>query len=169
MTAAEITPKYYNKQTNIPVVGRLTKVAQSDWIVLPYPGVSNFRANNYAGGSETTLTYGTAAISNAGTAYTALTKQLVLTTAKITRKPPYYLQTTSGELIFVYIDSDTTSAAPTVECIRGCLGTTASATGIANGNTVYIKNIVILGQSSTGITDFSFTPMPFEPKGSEFT
>ncbi len=169
MAAAEITPKYYNKQTTIPVVGRFLKAAQSDWIVLPYPGVERMRGNLYTGAAETTFTYGTATINNGGAAYTASTKQLVLASAKITRRAPYYIQTTSGELIFVYVDSDTTSAAPTVECIRGCLGTTASATGIANGNTIYIKNIVVFGQSSTGYTDFSFMPMPWEPKGSEFT
>jgi len=169
MAAAEITPKYHNKQTAIPVIGRFLKAAQSDWIVLPYPGVIKFLATWYTGAAETTISFGTATISNAGTAYTATTKSIVLSSAKITRKPPFYIQTTSGELIYVYVDSDVTSATPTWELIRGCMGTTASATGLANGNTVYIKNMVILGQSTTTqYADFSFYPMPFEPKGNQY-
>ncbi len=166
--ASEITPKYYNKQTNIPVVGRFEKAATADWIVLPYPGVTNIRMTLYTGADDGTLTFGTAAIANAGTAYTATDNTLVIGTAAITRQVPYYLQTSSGELIYVYQDSAPGTNTATIKVIRGCLGTTASATGVANTNTMYIKNLVISGAATTGFVDFEFIPMPWEPKGNEY-
>ena len=114
----------------------------------------------YTGALETTLTYGTAAINNAGTAYTATSTTIVIASGAITRVPPYYIETTSGELIYVLSDSAADNAASTLTVQRGCLGTTASATGLANSNTVYIKNIVVFGQATTGYVTFEFTPMP---------
>jgi len=166
--ASEITPKVWNYQHEVPVKGRFLKAATSDWIVLPYPGAANIRGNLYTGAQETTLTFGTAAINNSGTAYTATDTSIVVTTGKITRQVPYYIQTTSGEIIMVVSESAVGSADSTLKVIRGCLGTTASLTGVAHTNTVYIKNIVVFGQATTGYVDFEFNPLPMEPKAKLF-
>lgn len=162
MAAAEITPKYWNDVHAFPVKGRFTQAAASDWIVLPYPGAKNIKATTYEGTEETSFTYGTAAINNSGTAYTATTTSIVVGTGKITRQVPYYIQTTSGELIYVYSETAAGNAASTLSVIRGCLGTTASATGLAHTNTVYIQNIIIFGTATVGVVDFEFTPLPYE-------
>jgi hypothetical protein len=164
MAAAEITPKYFNMQGSIPVVGRFVKAAQSDWIVLPYPGVFNIRGTLYTGADDASLTYGTIVVNNKGTAYSATSTSIVGDAAVITRQTPYYIQTTSGEIILVVTDATPGTSVATLTVIRGCLGTTASATGLADDNTVYIKNMVVFGANSTGVVDFIFNPMPHEPK-----
>ena len=164
MAAAEITEKVFNYNGVIPVVGRFVKANTSDWIVLGgYPGVINLRGTLYTGADETTLTFGTAAINNGGTAYSATDTSIVIGSGTITRVPPYYIQTTSGEIILVLEDSAPTNAASTLTIKRGCLGTTASATGLVNTNTVYIRNIVVFGQATSGVVGFEFIPMPPNP------
>lgn len=167
--ASEITPKYWNYQHEVPVKGRFVKAAQSDWIVLPYPGVTNIRGNLYTGAQETTLTYATMVANNKGTAYTALDTSIVADAAVITRQPPYYLQTTSGEIMMVTTDATPGTAVGTLTVIRGCLGTTASATGLADDDVWYIKNMVVFGQNTTGVVDFEFTPLPMEPRAKLYT
>jgi hypothetical protein len=165
MAAAEITPKYFNLQGSVPVVGRFLKVTQADWIVLPYPGVLNIRGTLYTGADEATLSFGTITVNNKGTAYTATDTAIVGDAAAITRQTPYYIQTTSGELILVTVDATpATSTATLSGLVRGCLGTTASATGLADDNTVYIRNMVVFGAATTGYVGFVAYPMPREPK-----
>lgn len=164
MAAAEITEKTFPVQGSIRVVGRFDKATQNDWIVLPYPGVSGFKAALYTGADEGTLTFGTALVDNKGTAYGATDTTIHVDTAKITRLPPYYVQTSSGEIMMVIADGDTDGAECDLTVIRGCLGTIASATGVADDNTLYIKNIIIFGAATTGFVDFEFAPLPMEPK-----
>jgi len=168
MAAAEITPKYFNMQGSVRVVGRFVKVTQSDWIVVPYPGVSGLKAALYTGADDGTLTYGTITVNNKGTAYTATTTSIVGDAASITRQTPYYVQSSSGEIAMVVTDATPTTAVATLSVIRGCLGTTASATGFADDNTLYIKNMIVFGANSTGVVDFEFTPLPKEPKAQLF-
>lgn len=168
MVAAEITGKYFNKQTAIPVVGRFLQATTSDWTVVPYPGVAGLVATLPTGGAAAITGFGTVTINNDSTAYTALSNQIVIKSGAITRKVPYYLQTSSGELIYVYNETAADNAASTLDVIRGCLGTTASLTGLADDSTLYIKNYIIWGANGAYYIDFSFVPMPWEPKGSEF-
>jgi hypothetical protein len=167
MTAASnITEKIYNMNGVIPVVGRFLKAATADWITLgDYPGVINLRGTLYTGADEATLSWGTALIDNAaGSAYTATTTSIVIKSGVITRSAiPYYVQTSSGEIIMVMTDSAVGSAGATLTIKRGCLGTTASATGLADGNTLYIRNIVVFGAATTGYVGFEFLPMPSDP------
>lgn len=165
MTAAEITEKVFNYNGEIPVVFRFVKVSTGDWVVFGgVPGVINCRGTLYTGADEATLTYGTAAINNSGTAYSATDTSIVIGTAAITRVPPYYIQTTSGEIILVVADSAPTTNAGTLTVKRGCLGTTASATGLAHTNTVYILNIVYFGAATSGVVTGKFTPLPTNTK-----
>lgn len=168
MAAAEITPKYFNLQGSIPVVGRFTKATQADWIVLPYPGCFNLRGTLYTGADEATLSNGTITVNNKGTAYAATTTAIVGDAAAITRQTPYYVQSSSGELMLVTTDATPTTSTATLTVVRGCLGTTASATGLADDNTLYIKNMVIFGAATTGVVGFTFIPMPYEPKANLF-
>ena len=170
--ASEITPKYYNKQTAIPVVGRFEKAATSDWIVLPYPGVTNMRLTLYTGADDATLTYGTITVHNKGTAYTATDTAIIgdaVSPVGAIRQCPYYVQTTSGEIMMVIQDTTPTTSTQTLTVIRGCLGTTASLTGLADDAVLYVKNIIVSGAATTGFVDFEFLPMPWEPKGIEYT
>jgi hypothetical protein len=169
--ASEITPKYYNKQTNIPVVGRFTKAATADWIVLPYPGCTSMRMTLYTGADDATLTYGTATVNNKGTAYTATDTAIVVDAGTITRQCPYYVQAgaTGGEIMMVTSETAVGSSASTLTVIRGCLGTTAAVASVVDDVVLYIKNIVVSGAATTGVVDFDFIPMPWEPKGIEYT
>lgn len=166
MAAAEITPKYFNKQGSVLVVGRFLKATTADWIVLPYPGVQNIVAHLYTGAEEGTLTFGSAVVNNKGTAYTATTSSIVVDAGTLTRQTPYYVQAgaTGGEIMLVTNETAKDNAASTLTVIRGCLGTTAAAASVADDVVLYIKNIVVFGAATTGYVDFSFFPMPAEPK-----
>lgn len=168
MAAAEITPKYWNLQGSIPVVGRFLKVTQADWIVLPYPGVFNVRGTLYTGADEATLSFATIIVNNKGTAYTATSTSIVGDAAVITRQTPYYVQTSSGEIMMVVTDATPGTAVATLTVIRGCLGTTASATGLADDNTLYVRNMIVFGAATTGYVGFVAYPMPGEPKAPLF-
>lgn len=169
MTAAEITEKVYAENGWIKHTGRFLKAATADWVVFAGSatdhvlGVINCRGTLYTGADEGSLTYGTATINNSGTAYTATTTSIVIASGAITRVPPYYIQTTSGEIILVEADSAADNAAATLTIKRGCLGTTASATGLANSNTIYLKQIVYFSAATSGYVDFEYTPMPNVP------
>ena len=169
MTAAEITEKVYAENGWIKHTGRFLKANTADWVVFAGTatdhvlGVINCRGTLYTGADEATLTYGTATINNSGTAYTATSTSIVIASGAITRVPPYYIQTTSGEIILVETETAADNAASTLTIKRGCLGTTASATGLANSNTVYIKQIVYFGAATSGYVDFEYTPMPNVP------
>jgi len=169
MTAAEITEKVYAENGWIKHTGRFLKANTADWVVFAGTatdhvlGVINCRGTLYTGADEATLTYGTATINNSGTAYTATSTSIVIASGAITRVPPYYIQTTSGEIILVETETAANNAASTLTIKRGCLGTTASATGLAHSNTVYIKQIVYFGAATSGYVDFEYTPMPNVP------
>ena len=165
MTAASNEAKtVFNYNGHIPVIFSFTKAATSDWTVFgDYPGVIDCRGTLYTGADESTLTYGTAAIDNSGTAYTATSTSIVIKSGAITRVPPYYVQTTSGEIMMVISETAAGVAASTLTVKRGCLGTTASLTGLANNNTVYIMNIIYWGAATTGLITGRFLPMPEQP------
>ena len=175
MTAAEITEKVYAENGWIKHTGRFLKAATADWVTFAGTatdhvlGVINCRGTLYTGADEATLTYGTAAINNSGTAYSATTTEIVIASGVITRVPPYYFQTTSGEIILVTAETAAGAAASTLTIKRGCLGTTASATGLAHTNTIYLKQIVIFGAATTGYVDFEYTPMPTTEDAGVFT
>jgi hypothetical protein len=167
MAAAEITPTYANMQGSVPVIGRFTKVTQADWVVVPYPGISGLEARLAAGTPETIAgtTWGTAAVNNKGTAYTAATIDIVIDAGVITRQTPYYVQTAvGGELMLVVNETAVGNAASTLTVVRGCLGTTAAAANVADDVALYIRNMVVFGSATTGIIEFHFFPLPMEPK-----
>jgi len=164
--AGVITQVDFTNQSENRISGRFLKSATGDWVVFPEPGVSaNFSAYLYTGALETTLTHPTMQVLNVGEAYTATTTSIVYDTATPNTRLAggYYLQTSSGEILWVVADSGYTGTTGTLTVQRGALGTTASATGLANTNVLYIMNTIVFGQATTGYVIFSYTPMPSEP------
>ena len=68
----------------------------------------------------------------------------------ISRVPPFYVLTAGGEIMEVLSETDSTNANSTWTVRRGCLGTTASATGLAATNLVGIMNIIFMGANNVG-------------------
>jgi hypothetical protein len=171
-SAADITATLYKSRAQglVPINLRVTKVTQADWInikgvrgVWPPTGNTQTITANVA----ETFTYGAATINNSGTAYTATDTSIVIGTAATGRKAPYYLRTGSGEIMEVTADSAPTTNAGTLTVVRGVLGTTASATGLAHTNVCAILNCLILGSSTVGVTDIRAAPMVGEPTPSD--
>jgi hypothetical protein len=171
-SAADITATLYKSRAQgiMPINLRVTKVTQADWIniagvrgIWPPTGNVITTAANFA----ETFTYGAMSVNNGGTAYTATDTSIVVGTAVGTRKVPYYVKTGSGEIMEVTADSAPTTTAGTLTVLRGVLGTTASATGLANTNVLAVLNQVILGTANVGITDIHAFPMVGEPTPSD--
>lgn len=171
MAAAQITPKVFPMQGTTLILVKMQKVTASDWICLgdaTYPSKHVKGAIMLAGHgtststslNETVPTYGVATINNSGTAYSATSTSIVISTGTITRVAPYYIKTAGGEIIEVLADSAEDNAAATLTIRRGCLGTTASATGLANGNVVSILNMFVLAANCVGPEDLVFFPYP---------
>ncbi len=168
MAAAQITPVSWSVFHGVTRALRLNKVTQNDWIFLPDTGTTNPVIQNYAG-TVGTFTFGTGVIYNASTAYTATTSSIYVTNLPNgiynsgVYRTPFYVETTSGEIIQVVKNAADTASSATWTVIRGALGTTASATGLALGNTVYVKNILTLTDAGTGYTYVTYVPLPEDP------
>lgn len=177
MTAAEITEKSANMMHLVPVVVRANKAAQNDWVVVEnVPGVyivdhgfTNQTSTATGQGVVETLTYGKLQINNGGSAYTATTTSIAYNNGTGgTRTLPYYVRTVSGEIALVRADSGAATTSGTLTVERAALGTTASATGLANDDWVEVMNQVILGSATVGYTTFTVLPMPQDPKFAMF-
>lgn len=169
MSADAILPKEFNTQHIMPEIIKVQKVTQSDWINLGVKGVVDFRAHTTPVGAaanvEETWTFGPGDIDNGGTAYTATTTSIVVDgmlygTGTNPRLPPYYIITGGGEVIEVLADSLPLTAAGTLTIRRGCLGTTATATGLANNDRFSILNQIVLTSSTVGFTLGQAFPLP---------
>jgi len=172
MTAADLSAVLYKSKNQgvMPLNLMVTKVTQNDWIAIagvrgvwfPVGVVATTAAN-----TAETFTYGTLAINNAGTAYSATDTSIVVGTVKATRKVPYYVLTGGGEIMEVTADSAPTTTAATLTVRRGVLGITASATGLANTNVCHILNQLILTSSAVGTLLIRASPMVGEPTPSD--
>jgi len=161
MAAAAIVPKTFRLEHLVPILIRLQKVTQADWInltgikgvILPSgPGITS--SANATANAVDTFAYGNIVINNGGVAYTATTTSLAvdgaLADATTTRQVPYYLKTGSGEIMEVIGDSTPEAADGTLTVRRGCLGTTASATGLANNDNMTIMNQIVMAGAVVG-------------------
>ena len=72
---------------------------------------------------------------------------------------PYYILTAGGEVIEVTADTGAATTTGTLTVVRGRLCTTASATGLANGNVCIILNQVFLSSSTVGPALIYASPM----------
>ena len=157
----------FNTQHVMPVIVTLTTATSGDWTTLPYMGFFPLAGTtaSIAANAAPAFTYATAAVNNGGAAYTATSTSIVVGTAAVTRSAtPYYVLTGGGEIMQVISETDRTNAASTWTVRRGCFGTTAIATGLANTNVVHILNMVILTNTPVGITVLYGVPMPDEYK-----
>jgi len=169
--ASNITTKYdFQVMHLVPSVVFVAKAAQADYFSFTnYPGVIPVNASTFTIVNDTascvndTVSYGSGKINNASTAYTATTTSIVVDSVVATRLPPYYILTASGEIMYCTADSTPTTTGSTLTVRRGCLGTTASATGVANNDPIYILNQVVMDSSSVGKEILMFYPMPVDP------
>jgi hypothetical protein len=141
-----------------------TTAAGGDWAVIDgYKGVIPMRGmavsiNRSAGA---TPTWGVARIDNIGVAYGTTDTTIVCDECTITRTgASFYLITAGGEIMEVINDATPGTAVGTFTVRRGRLGTTASATGLADNNYLGIMNIVFCGQSLAGPHIFPCLALP---------
>lgn len=161
MAAAELTEKISTLLTGLhQKVAKIKQITQNDWVIFPCKGIWQVSARLVTGAAATILR-GTLTINNKGTAYTSSTVSIAYDTGTITRSTgSFYIETISGEIIEVK-DSDGTGASGTLTVLkRGCFGTTASATGLADDNVVYVMNNLVLGDNQTSALTIAYTEMP---------
>jgi hypothetical protein len=164
MAAAELTEKVSTLLTGAFLrVMKIKQATQYDWVILPYKGIWQV-AGRLPSGALATILRGTLTVNNTGTAYTATTTTIAYDGGSVTRgTDSFYIETVSGEIMEV-IDSNPTGAAGNLTVKkRGCFGTTPSGTGLANENTLYVLNNLVLGDNQTGAVTVSFLEMPENP------
>jgi hypothetical protein len=145
-----------------PKFAVVDQVTQNDWIVLPCKGAFALSARLLTGAGAT-VTRGVVVVNNKGTAYTATTMSIAYDGGDLSRSSEsFYVKSISGEILEVK-DSAPTGASGTLTVIRrGCFGTTASATGIADDNTLYVLNNIKLGDNQTDPVEILYYELPFD-------
>jgi hypothetical protein len=171
MAAANITTKYdFQVMHLIPDIVFVAKTTQNDWMSFTkYPGVLVLSmhgftvVNNATTNAIDQITYGVGKVNNTGTAYTATTTTVAFDGAVATRLYPCYIMTSSGEIMYATADSGATSTSGNLTVRRGCLGTTASATGLADNDPLYFLNQVYFSASGVGKVIMMVYPLPQDP------
>jgi len=159
MVAEKVETKFSTMHL-VPLVISAARATQSDWIVINgYKGVIPIQGmgQSIAVSLADTFTWGTATITPT---CTTTTTSIAVTLATATRVPPFYVITAGGEIMEVLSETDSTAAGSTWTVRRGCLGTTASATGLAATNLVGIMNILFLGANNVGPDIILALPLP---------
>lgn len=171
MTVADLTTKYdFQVMHLVPNILKVAKVTQADWIsytkykgVIPISAFNMSLTNNTGVCAVEAPIYAQMKVNNTGTAYTATSTSVVTDVAPITRLAPYYVFTQGGEIMEVTADATPATAVGTLTVRRGCLGTTASATGLADNDILYIMNMINLSASTLGQTLVLVYPLPNDP------
>jgi hypothetical protein len=171
--ASYLTNETAMQNYHVPhMVVSFIKAATSDWITLDnYKGVLITSVHGFSVAAnlrDHVPTYGVATINNGGAAYTATSTSIVIASGTVTRVPPFYVMTQAGEVLEVTSETDSTNAASTWTVRRGCLGTTASATGLAHTNVVHILNMIVCPANCLGNTVITGIPLPNEPEAAFF-
>ena len=123
-----------------------------DWIVLDVPGIVAPALTGDTG-AALAMTYATLNVHNKGTAYTALTTEIVYneaSPASTVRLPSnfYVMHATTGEIMKVVNDSGYTADTGTLTVIRGALGTTAGL--CADDAVLDVLNVIVTGSDIDG-------------------
>lgn len=177
MAAASISPKVFRDMHITPLHVKVQKVTQADWIVVTdQKGVLVANATvtpvGAAANVAETITYGVVDVNNGGTAYDATTTTIAVdgmaADANYPRVVPYYIRTGGGEILEVITDSAPTLAAANLTVKRGCLGTTATATGLANNDRGSILNQIVLAGATVGFAELLLFPLPLDNKARLF-
>lgn len=172
MAAAELTETEFPMQHLVPLLIKVTQAAAGDWVVvngykgvIPLGGITQAVDHSHW---QAAFTYGVATVN--GT-ITAAATEIVFSGATITRVPPYYVLSgnagTGFEIFEVVSEDDSTSATPTCQIVRGCLGTTA--TEQTNADVVSIMQILFVGTNAVGGNIFAVLPLPENNKVKMFT
>jgi hypothetical protein len=172
MTVADLTTKYdFQVMHIVPNILKVAKVTQADWIsytkykgVIPMFGLNMSLSNSSGVCAVEAPIYAKILINNTGTAYTATSTSIVTDAGPITRLAPYYCYTQGGEIIEVTADATPGTAVGTLTIRRGCLGTTASLTGLADNDVLYIMNMINLSAAGVGHTILMVYPLPNDPQ-----
>jgi len=158
---AEIVETKWNQMHLVPILVKAQRAAANDWVVIDgFKGViplNGLGQSIAASLQETLFRYGVATITPTAT---ATDTSIAVTLATITRVPPFYVLTGGGEIMEVTSETDSTNANSTWTVRRGCLGTTATATGVAATNIVGIMNILFLGANNVGPDMMVLLPLP---------
>ena len=168
---ADITTKYDMQMMHlIPDVIKLSKAADNDTFSLTkYAGVILIGkhvftvANNATTNNDEYVSYGVGKVNNTSTAYTATSTSIVYDGAAATRIIPGYVLTASGEIMYVIADTGKATTGGTMTVRRGCLGTTASATGLADNDPLYFLNQIVMTDAAVGIEFLLVFPLPNDP------
>jgi len=150
----EITETKFPVMHLVPMIVKSQVVTQSDWTVIDgvkgvIPMGLGIAQSTLTSGTET-MTYGTFHVNGSGQ-NTTTNETFICNAGTITRTvPPYYVLTASGEIMEVISETDRTNATSTLTVTRACLGTTASATGLADTNHIGIMNIIFHGTDLVG-------------------
>lgn len=171
MSAANITTKYDMQVMHlIPDIVKIAKATQNDWLSFTkYAGVILMNGHTFTIVNNATtnlvedVTYGVGKINNTGTAYTASSTSIVYDGAAATRIVPNYILTASGEIMYCTADSGKATTGGTLTVQRGCLGTTASATGLADNDPIYFLNQVYVSNAQVGLDFLLVYPLPNDP------
>lgn len=161
MAAAELTEKISTLLTGLhQKVAKIKQITQNDWVIFPSKGIWQVSARLVTGAAAT-ITRGVVVVNNKGTAYSASTTSIAYDGGTATRSAgSFYVESVSGEILEV-IDSAPTAASGTLTVLkRGCFGTTASATGLVDDNTLYVMNNLVLGDNQTAAVTIAYTEMP---------
>ncbi len=162
---AILTETNHISLAGVTVLARAVKAAQNDIVVFPYPGVTILQTTLATGAVEA-ATRPVLIVNNKETAYDADTTTIAYDGATASSRPAsgYYARTSSGEILYVEADSGSAGTSGNLTVRRGCLGTTPSATGLADDNTLYILCSATLSTTdTTGIVDITYLPLPEDP------
>lgn len=162
--AALITEVKTAAQHAIPVWVLAQRAAAGDWIVLDgYKGVLPLGAIGQSIAASLADDIPTWGVATVTPTCTATTTSFAVGTATVTRVPPYYVVTAGGEILEVISETAADNATSTWTVRRGCLGTTASATGLAATNVVGIMNILFMPANNVGPNIMLVQPLPNDP------
>lgn len=173
---AVLTETNFNLVGEVPVVARVKKAAQNDTFVIPHAGARNITAKLYTGADETII-YDTIRIDNdeaGAVAYDETSTSIIYDggTAKSRPAGGYYCMTDEGEIIYVMKDSGYDGATGTLTVKRGCLGTTAGASGagVADNDYLYVLcSLKLSKETTTGYVIVNYVPLPPDPNTKMFS
>jgi hypothetical protein len=161
MPASQLS-KLFNLQYVMPVAIKVMKVTQNDWVNIGKTGLivkgvlsADLNISGVSGSVQETNTYGPGIINNTGTPY-GTTDSVIAVNGMLAdgvnpRITPYLIATSSGEILEVTADSAPLAAAANLTVKRGRYGTTATGTGLANGNHISILNQLVLTSATVGL------------------
>jgi hypothetical protein len=154
--------KLFNLQYVMPIAIKVMKANQNDWVNVGKTGLiikgvlsADLNTSSLAGSVQETNNYGPGTINNAGNPY-GTTDSVIAVNGMLAdgvnpRITPYLIASSSGEILEVTADSAPLAAAANLTVKRGRYGTTATGTGLANGNHISILNQLVLTSTSVGL------------------